>query len=110
MGDVEREAESALLERGVISPADIVVAAHHGSGTSSTLPFVQATRARYVIFSAGWRNRWGFPRPDVVARWQAQRATTYTTYTSGAIEVKVTSQGIAHLGQYRVDHPHYWRR
>lgn len=108
MGDVERESERDMLERGVISSTEIVIAAHHGSRTSSTQPFVQATRPHHVIFSAGWGNRWGFPRPDVVQRWQAQGATTYTTFGSGAIEMLVTSQGVAHIGRYRFDHPHYW--
>jgi competence protein ComEC len=110
MGDVERESELALLERGAISQTDVVVAAHHGSRTSSTQPFVQATHARHVIFSAGWGNRWGFPRPDVVERWQEQGATSYTTFRSGAIEIMVTPRGIANIGEYRIEHPHYWRQ
>jgi competence protein ComEC len=108
MGDVERESELALIERDAISRSDIVVAAHHGSRTSSTPPFVAATHASYVVFSAGWNNRWGFPKPDVVQRWQEQGAKTYTTFGSGAIEFIVTPAGIRRISEYRVEHGHYW--
>ena len=42
---------------------DVVVVPHHGSLTSSTVPFVEALRPAVALVSAGYRNRWGFPEP-----------------------------------------------
>ena len=69
-GDIEAEAERHLLEHGAPLAADIVVAPHHGSDSSSTPGFVAAVRPRWVLYAVGHGNQWGFPRPSVVARWR----------------------------------------
>lgn len=43
------------------------------------------TRARYVVFCVGRNNRFGFPRADVVARWEQAGARCYRTDRGGAI-------------------------
>jgi competence protein ComEC len=85
-GDVENAAEAEMLEAGVLGGTDIVVMPHHGSRTSSSERFVQAVSARWSLCPAGWRNRWGFPKRDVVERWQAGGARVLETATTGAIE------------------------
>jgi competence protein ComEC len=88
-GDIEAPAERHLLHTGVLAPAGLVVVPHHGSRTSSTAAFVHALRPSVAIVSAGYDNRWGFPKPDVVARWQAAGADVKNTATSGAIRYRV---------------------
>jgi len=88
-GDVERLAEAELVERGALAPADVLVVPHHGSRTSSTAAFVAATRPRWALVPSGHRNRWGFPKPDVVARWQDAGATVLLGSASGAIEFEL---------------------
>jgi competence protein ComEC len=68
-----------LLASGADLRADVVKAPHHGSRTSSTAAFIRATGAKHVVFSAGRGNRWGFPHPEVVARWQAGGAKIWRT-------------------------------
>lgn len=83
-GDVERQGETRLVRSS--SPAsDVVVAPHHGSRSSSGSAFVEATRPAWVVFAAGWRNRWGFPHPDVVARWFEAGALPAGTDRSGEL-------------------------
>lgn len=69
-GDIEAGAERHLVGRGAALAADVVVAPHHGSSTSSTRPFVRAVSPRWVLYSVGHRNRWDFPHSVVMARWQ----------------------------------------
>jgi competence protein ComEC len=111
-GDIEKTAETLLLEAPVnlnYLEAGVVTMPHHGSKTSSTPEFVAATHARYALASAGYRNRWGFPKPDVTARWQASGAVTYCTSESGAVEIDVLVRGIQPPREYRIEHPRYWR-
>ena len=82
-GDIEEAGEQALLSQA--DPAATVLKApHHGSRTSSTREFVAAVHPRHVVFDVG-RNRFGFPHPEVVARWQAAGAVPWRTDESGAI-------------------------
>src|SRR5262249_15116181 len=60
-GDIEADAEEALLRTGVDLQSDVLKAPHHGSDTSSTQAFVDRVRPREVVFSVGPRNRFGFP-------------------------------------------------
>lgn len=107
-GDIQNEAEAQMVANG-LSRADIVVAPHHGSRTSSTREFVDATGPSLVLFAAGYRNRWGFPKEDVVQRWRAVGARTLATTGSGAIDVLVAATGVTAPREYRKDHPRYWR-
>ncbi|MCV5626107.1 hypothetical protein OFN31_31235, partial [Escherichia coli] len=66
---------------------------HHGSRTSSTHPFVAAVAAQEVIHSAGFMNQWGFPRPDVVARYRDARQ--WITGQQGAVLVEPTAAGLS---------------
>lgn len=67
-GDLEQEGEAALLEQGVLFPVDVLKVAHHGSKTSSTLAFIQKTQPEWSIVSAGVKNSYGHPHPEVVRR------------------------------------------
>lgn len=108
-GDIERDAEAALLAGGRDLAADIIVVPHHGSRTSSTPSFVAAVRPRIALYAVGNGNPWGFPKPDVMARWSDSGARTLTTATSGAIEISVRpSQGIATPVEYRRRQRRYW--
>ncbi len=84
-GDIERAAERILLGFAADLESDVVVAPHHGSRTSSSQALIAATRPSWVVFAAATDNRWGFPAPDVVARWRRGGATALYTGRDGAI-------------------------
>ena len=63
----------------------VMVAPHHGSRTSSSSSFVARACPRAVIFSAGFRNRFGHPHPGVVERYRSIGAHMVTTGDLGAI-------------------------
>lgn len=104
-GDLEAVGEGALLAAGV-EPTTVVVAPHHGSRTSSTPAFVAATAPAYVVFSTGYRNRYGFPDPVVAARYRAQGARLLDTAAAGAVTIR-TGGGLA-VERYRDAARRYW--
>jgi competence protein ComEC len=83
-GDIERRAEAALVSRG-LSSADVVVAAHHGSRTSSSAEFVQAVTPGHVILQVGRWNRHGHPNAGVLSRWTDAGARVWRTDWQGGI-------------------------
>jgi competence protein ComEC len=104
-GDIEQRGENAL--RGEALAADVVVVPHHGSATSSSQPFVAAVGAKLAIVSAGYANRWGFPRPEVRERWQRSGAAVVVTGDAGAVSVELGPAGVAVAAEREARH-RYW--
>jgi competence protein ComEC len=92
-GDIESAGERALLRRYPGLPVDLVVAPHHGSRSSSGAALIAATRPAWVVFSTGWRNRWGFPAEAVVARWRRAGALPFSTDRNGESAVQFMPHG-----------------
>lgn len=108
-GDIESPVENHLARVGAVTPVDIVLVPHHGSGTSSAPRFVGALRPAVAIVSAGYRNRWGFPKDEVVDRWQEAGTEVMNTATSGAIHYRVCADSGARLqSEQRNRMQRYW--
>ncbi len=110
-GDIELPAEHYLLHHArQLLPADIIVAPHHGSKTSSSMNFLQAVAPGYVLFAVGYRNRFHFPSPEVIKRYRKVGAISSATDAAGAISFDISSVGdIRGPLKYRKLHPHIWR-
>ncbi|MEL4390917.1 DNA internalization-related competence protein ComEC/Rec2 [Shewanella xiamenensis] len=109
-GDIEKETESILIERvqaGFILKSQVLIAPHHGSRTSSTLAFIERVAPELVLFPAGLNNRYGFPKADVVARYQALQINHLTTGIEGQISVTF-EQGRLDVKTYRQDLAPFW--
>ncbi|MET0754520.1 MAG: DNA internalization-related competence protein ComEC/Rec2 [Pseudoxanthomonas sp.] len=107
-GDIGEVIERGLLRRDPAGiRADVVLAAHHGSGGSSDPDFIAATGARLVLVSAGFANRFGHPKPEVVGRWQAHGAEVLNTADSGAVRLWLGEQGLE-VRERRRDRPRLW--
>lgn len=87
-GDVEEEGEAALLASGKLGPVTVMKAPHHGSRTSSTPDFLARLRPRFVVFCVGRRNRFGFPHPEVEARYPTLGTECLRTDVHGAITLE----------------------
>lgn len=104
--DIELPSEQELLSRHAdLLRADVLVAPHHGSRTSSTEPFVAAVQARHVVFTVGYRNRFGHPKEDVVDRYAA--STMHRTDQQGAVLVDLATTGVT-VSHQRDQSPRYW--
>jgi competence protein ComEC len=108
-GDIEAKSEYQLLEDRARLASRVAVVPHHGSMTSSTAPFVSAVRPEYAIVSAGFANRWGFPKPRIMERWQQAGATVLTTATSGAVHFRMCAAGgVAYMREEREQSRRFW--
>ena len=105
---VERDLVRRDRERGRRDlRADAVLVAHHGSRGSSDPAFVAATGARHALISSGYGNRYGHPKPQVVARWRAAGATVWDTSRGGALRLRLGAAGLR-LETRRQAHPRLW--
>ncbi len=87
-GDIEAASEAALVMRhGERLRADVLLAPHHGSRTSSTPAFLSAVGAGTVILPVGYRNRFRHPNADVLGRYEAMGAEVRRTDHDGAVTV-----------------------
>jgi competence protein ComEC len=107
-GDIEARSEAVLLrERPKALRADVLVVPHHGSRTSSTAEFIAAVGARVAVFTAGYRNRFGHPRADVVARYERAGAAIARTDRDGAVSVTLGAAPVVAQAE-RETHKRYW--
>ncbi|MBI5918629.1 MAG: DNA internalization-related competence protein ComEC/Rec2 [Nitrosomonadales bacterium] len=106
--DIERRAEQRLLalhpER---LPATLLSVPHHGSKTSSTPDFVAAVHPRYAVFTTGYRNRFGHPKPEVVERYRASGSELLRSDADGALLVEMDGTELK-LERWRQSHARYW--
>src|SRR5687768_9955571 len=105
-GDIERLGESLLVDKNV--KADVLLVPHHGSRTSSSEQFIAAVAPRWAIVPAGYRNRFGHPAREVLARYEAAGVQVLRTDLDGAISI-VLNPNFIQVGGQRALHPRYWR-
>lgn len=83
-GDIEAAQEQVLLQSGQALQSDWLLVPHHGSATSSTQAFLDAVQPSVAIVQAGYRNRFGHPRLDVLKRYSDLRVLVVQTPRCGA--------------------------
>ncbi len=87
-GDLEREVEYELLSRGVLAKTTVLKVAHHGSKTSSTPDFLDATQPEFAVISAGYLNMFRLPHRDVLDRLAERHADVLRTDRDGLITIR----------------------
>ncbi len=107
-GDIEASQERLLVSRYLEKlKANVLLAPHHGSLSSSTDEFIQAVSAEHVIFSTGYLNHWGFPKDEIVGRYRKTGANLYRTDRDGAIQITCDSNQ-CRVEKFRQLYPHIW--
>ncbi len=102
-GDVEEEGERTLLRHPAALRAQVLKVPHHGSRTASSSAFLAAVRPEVALVSAGYRNRFNHPHPEVVERYQALGVRLFRTDHHGAIGVEMRPEGIRVWRYHRGD-------
>lgn len=103
--DIEAVDEKALIARSPsLLRSEVLLVPHHGGNGSSTPEFIAAVGAREVVFSAGYRNSFKHPRPDVLERYAASRQ--WRTDQDGALHVVLA--GSTEISAWRKERKRYW--
>ncbi len=82
-GDLGGEAERALE----VGSALVLKIGHHGSRSSSSLPFLETVRPRLALLSVGARNPFGNPHPEVLERCRSLGMLVLRTDRDGSLDV-----------------------
>lgn len=91
-GDIEEEAEKAILASGVDIESGVLKAAHHGSKTSSSTGFILATNPQSVVISSGSGNSFGHPHGEVTDRFGYFGIPYRNTALEGTISLRFTGK------------------
>lgn len=94
-GDIDKKIERKLVDiyRDELK-STILVAPHHGSKSSSSNLFLDAVNPKQVIISAGWKNRFHFPKPEIIKRYLRYKARIFRTDLNGAISVSADGNSL----------------
>ncbi|ORU90363.1 MAG: MBL fold metallo-hydrolase [Cycloclasticus sp. symbiont of Poecilosclerida sp. M] len=108
-GDIEKHAEQSLVrhQRHRLS-ADVLIAPHHGSKTSSTDSFVDSVNPSVVLFPTGYKNRFNFPKAAVVERYKRAGVRPFNSAEHGAVTVNFNLDEKPKLVSYRDASTRYW--
>jgi competence protein ComEC len=110
-GDISANVERQLLDNFAEKlAANILVAPHHGSNTSSSYEFINGVQPDYVVFSQGFMNRWGFPKTAVVERYLGLGAEVFTTSETGQVSfiIDPSNEKTIDVATYRQQLYPYW--
>ena len=86
-GDIDVSAEQALLTSNMPLKVRWLLVPHHGSRSSSSNAFIEASSAEGALVSRSWHNAFGHPHPDVVLRLKSSGASLHDTAELGAMQI-----------------------
>lgn len=94
-GDAEKTEEKDIIDSGQDLSADVIKIGHHGSKTSSTLPFLKKVNPKYAVISAG--NHYNkisiYPQKEVSDRLNLLGIKYFVTKDVGTIRFAVSQEG-----------------
>jgi competence protein ComEC len=86
-GDIENNTEANLVEHNVPVASNILIAAHHGSATSNSTPFLLRVNPEAIIASSGQSRKDYFPSENLRKYCQSQRLPLLVTAEVGTIRI-----------------------
>jgi competence protein ComEC len=106
-GDLPSAQEQMLLQSGAALAATVLVAGHHGSAGSSSVPWLRAVAPRWVLVQAGYDNRYGHPAPAMLERLKTLGLAWRSTVSCGALRWQSNTPDT--LGCWRQQAGRYWQ-
>lgn len=86
-GDLEKDGEQQVIRQYQLK-IDVLKVGHHGSHSSTTGEFLEELQPEIAIISAGRKNRYGHPHPEVMTNLRSRKIKVYQTNLDGAIHYK----------------------
>ncbi|MEA3438402.1 MAG: hypothetical protein U9R43_18205, partial [Thermodesulfobacteriota bacterium] len=94
-GDIMKRAERELVSMvGENLHSTVLIAPHHGSKFSSSRLFLDKVNPEHIIISSGWKNRFHFPHPSVLKRYDELDCKIFRTDINGAITMTTDGQSL----------------
>lgn len=84
-GDAEREEEQDILSKGYNLSATVLKVGHHGSGNSTSYPFLREIMPKYAVISVGKNNSYNHPSEDALSRLRDADVQVFRTDMQGDI-------------------------
>ena len=107
--DIESKSERELLAAVPDKlRAQVMLVPHHGSRTSSSSEFIERVNPDIAVIAAGYRNRFGHPKDDVLDRYRALGSRIYRTDYDGALLLTMAPDGGIAVQRYRAVYRRYW--
>lgn len=106
-GDLDAERETRLALARPDLRASLLVAPHHGSRTSSSPVLLNTLRPQWVLVQSGYRNRFGHPAPEILARYRERAMRWVTSPDCGAATWR--SAAPTEVDCERRSDPRYWQ-
>jgi competence protein ComEC len=97
-----------VAEWGERLESTVLVAGHHGSDRSTGVDFLEAVAPRFVLYAAGFANRFGFPATAVRERVAVRGAAQIDTASAGATAFRLGTTGIKGPRMYRKERARLW--
>ncbi len=107
-GDIPAAEEAAMLKREPLAPLTWMAVPHHGSRSSSSEALLDAAQPRWAVVQSGYRNRFGHPDAQVVARYQRHGIDLERTDRGGALQWRFQADGGFQLLRWRSLAQRYW--
>ncbi|MFV0288674.1 MAG: DNA internalization-related competence protein ComEC/Rec2 [Mycoplasmatales bacterium] len=85
MGDAEKEVEQELIKQYDLDFIDRIKVGHHGSKTSTSNEFLQATTPEEVFICSGKDNMYGHPAQETIDKLENNKIKYENTQTDGEI-------------------------
>lgn len=87
-GDAEETSEQDMIKPGVDLDCDVLCLGHHGSSSSTSWDFLEATTPEYAVISCGLNNQYGHPSAETLDRLSDMDIPVFRTDEQGTIIVQ----------------------
>jgi competence protein ComEC len=109
-GDIASDIEPRVAAALGPGPPPVLQVPHHGSKTSSGSAFIAVTQPALAVVSAGWLNRFGHPRPEVLQRYAQAGVPVFNTALTGAVQIDFPVAAPPFIAaRWRQRERRYWR-
>ena len=86
-GDIGKDTEDKLLQKGVLEDVDFLKVAHHGSKYSTGEEFLDVVKPKLSVISCSATNTYGHPSPDTLKRLENSGSKVLITKDMGAVTI-----------------------
>jgi len=94
-GDAEIQSEQSQLQWAApLLPSTILKTGHHGSRTSTSMPYLEVVKPSIAMTTVGLLNRYQFPNREVAQRLDSLNVTHLTTSLYGTVHLQTDGQKI----------------